>query len=781
VTLGLLGGTATVTELTPLLGGTAAVCFGLSATGVGVVVGIAVAVAVSAVVAYWLFTHSGGDSLAPAVRTTGTTPPYYIALSDGAVVRDDGTVAFFVRDQPEMMPLAGTDWVTATRKSAINRAGELSILTPKNPEGSIWFRERSDRRYIAVYQMGSWVAAISIDNDGRTYLEIPTGTGQPSSDSHIRGDMAVLNAGKNPHHHHMFKDVTIDPPVTGWKAFVPGDDYGLALADDGRVFCVGTTKDNLGDLHGRYTKVTTGVHHGRFENDRYAIGIRMDDGGLDFAGDDPNHINDDIKKAQLDHIIDVAAGPDRALALTSHGQIVVLGEEHGWDPSNPLPPPTTYRSYSAVSASVLPSNKCIFVLGEEPGQHVHITGKLVPGQPLPLAPESRVSRDLATLLPGSTMTYFTGGTRIESATGKSLWATDTETDRLHLPGTSGPIPATHVVEAPCSSIILDESTPDTTRVLDATTHELLITLHNHSDRDQHRHTASQTTAAPARTRGTAPIIQDLKMSPSWVVWAANHYTSTDATEFGSYEAEWTVPEKPKVVDTRLDEHSKHTQSCCFSSVQTYTQDGKSGGIFQPVLAYNWAQKFGQPKGQEDYNPRWSAWIYDYNPDTKKVKSDRTPDDHVISPTRITDLQSGDKIRAVITYDGKDWTASLTHTRPGISPQTVSLTRQRTVLDPKNVDTEVVYEAYLKQQFINRTTMIMQTHDDKYFMGNLKFDPIIMKDRNGKVILNEFRAYANKPWWDHRSECPNIGVGIASIPNPLTGGSLYYVVDLKTVG
>jgi len=731
-----------------------------------------VAVGVGAVVAYWLFTHHGGDSLAPAVMTTGTSPPYYVALSDGAVVRDDGTVAFFVRDHPEMMPLTGTDWVSATRKSAINRAGELSILTQKKPEGPIWFKERPARRYIAVYQTGSWVAAISIDADGNTHLEIPTAPGQPSTDSPIRKDLASLNAGKNPHHHHMFKDVTIDPPVTGWKAFVPGDDYGLALADDGRVFCVGTTKDNLGDLHGRYTKVTTGVRKGYVENDRYAIGIRMDDGGLDFAGDDPNHINDDIKKAHLDHVIDIAAGPDRALALTSHGQLVVLGEEHGWDPVNPLPPPSDDRSYSAVSASVLPSNKCIFVLGEEPGQHVHITGKLVSGQPLPLAPESRVSRDLAMLQPGSTMTYFAAGTRIESTTGKSIWTADAETPHHLIPG-QGEIPSTHVIEVPCSSIIVDEAKPDTTIIKNALDiSETLLTIHNHGRSVAVHPTRAE--PAPRRsvaTRSADPTILDVQGSPSWVVWAANHYTSTDSTVFGSYEAEWTVPDKPKVVETKLGDYSKHTQSCCFSSVQTYTQDGKSGGIFQPVLAYNWAQN------TTDYNPGWSAWVFDYNRNIEKG---------AISPARITDLQPGDKIRAVITYDGNDWSASLTRTRSGVPPQTVSLTRQHASLSAKNVDTEVVYEAYLKKTYAGSASgegliLKMGTHKETYFMGNLKFDPIVMKDRNGKVISNEFRAYANKEWWDHKSECPHIGIDITSVPNPLSGGSLWYVIDLKTVG
>jgi hypothetical protein len=108
------------------------------------------------------------------------------------------------------------------------------------------------------------------------------------------------------------------------------------------------------------------------------------------------------------------------------------------------------------------------------------------------------------------------------------------------------------------------------------------------------------------------------------------------------------------------------------------------------------------------------------------------------------------------------------------------------LSAKNVDTEVVYEAYLKgtwgpSALGKGLSLKMGTHKDTYFMGNLKFEPVVMKDRNGKVIPNEFHAYANKEWWDHKAECPNIGVDITSIPNPLTGGSLWYVIDLKTVG
>jgi hypothetical protein len=371
-----LGGTAAVlTELTPLLGGAAAVCCGLSATGVGVVVGIAVgvtvAVAVAGLLTYYYFAPGGADRTAPMVIPTGRDSPRYIRLSDGAVVREDGTVTF-VGIPPLPKPLPGTDWVSATRESAINRGGELWMLTP-SLGGAEWVKYPSDRRYIAVSQTDSWVAAISMDPDGTTSLEIPTAPGQPAADAHIRSDVAALNAGKNPHHHHHWgTDTTIDPPIPGWKSVVAGTDYGLALTTDGRVFGFGTNKDKPANLPGRYSHITTSTHNGRLENDRYSLGIRLDDGGIDFAGDDPNHIKDDIKKAHLDHVIDVAAGPERAIAITAHGQLRVFGNNKGWDTHYPLPTDKD-RTYSAVSAFTPHDAPSVFILGEEAGTQPHVT------------------------------------------------------------------------------------------------------------------------------------------------------------------------------------------------------------------------------------------------------------------------------------------------------------------------------------------------------------------------------------------------------------------------
>jgi hypothetical protein len=354
----LLGGAAAVTEATPLLGGAAAVCLGLSATGVGVVVGVAVAVIVAGVLAYYYFS---ADDLAPVFLTTGASPPhYYISVSDGTTVWNDGSVTFPL--DPTTPPPPGTDWVQATRKAALTRTGALWML---NHLGTTWEKYPTDHRYTAIAQTGSWVAAIATEPDGGTYLEIPTGPGQPAADSHIRSDVAALNAGKNPHHHHWGTDTTIDPPIPGWKCFVPGTDYGLALTTDGRVFGVGTNKDHQADLNGRYTKISTAVHNGRLENDRYSLGIRSTDGGIDFTGDDPNHIKDDIKTANLDHVIAIAAGPDRAIAITRHGGVVVFGNNAAWAGTPPSQPTT--GPYSSVTASVLPAGKSVFLASVETG------------------------------------------------------------------------------------------------------------------------------------------------------------------------------------------------------------------------------------------------------------------------------------------------------------------------------------------------------------------------------------------------------------------------------
>jgi hypothetical protein len=370
ITAYLLGGPAVITEAAALLGGAAAVCFGLSATGVGVVVGIAVAVVVAVVLVYYCFS---ADDTAALFLTTYTESPHYLAVSDGTVVWDNGTVTFPL--DPTTPPPPGSDWVQATRKAAINTNGELWML---NAKGTAWVKHPTAQRYLTIAQSDKWVTAVAVNDKGQTTLEIPTGKDQPAEDSAIRKDLQTLNAGKNPH----ADNKVITPPVPGWKSFVPGTDYGLALTTDGRVFGVGTAKDNQFSLKGRYTKIATATQAGWFENDRYSLGIRVDDGSIDFAGDDPNHIKDDIKKAHLDHVIDIAAGPDRALALTSHGGIKISGKDN-W--VGDTPPPQQHRDgpYTSVSASIRPSGKCVFLASVETGTDTFIPSNEPAWSPTP--------------------------------------------------------------------------------------------------------------------------------------------------------------------------------------------------------------------------------------------------------------------------------------------------------------------------------------------------------------------------------------------------------------
>jgi len=205
--------------------------------------------------------------------------------------------------------------------------------------------------------------------------------------------------------------------------------------------------------------------------------------------------------------------------------------------------------------------------------------------------------------------------------------------------------------------------------------------------------------------------------------------------------------------------SKNTQSCFFNSLESYDSSGRSGGILQPVLAYNWVQKYNPDRTKADYNEGWSAWIYDLRNQQRAVSS------------KITDVSPGDTIKGKITYDGSSWKADLTRTKKSDGTSTpISLTKIYAQLDARNVDTEVVYEAYLKA---NPLTEKSSTHEEKYFLSNAKFDPIVLKDIKGNVISNAFGAYANKEWWDYKStQCPHIGVDVNSFV-------WFYSVDLKT--
>ncbi len=164
----------------------------------------------------------------------------------------------------------------------------------------------------------------------------------------------MLNNGRDPQN----KGAGIDPAVPGWKEFIPGTEYGLALTTDGRVFCVGEESSSCG-LHGRYTHVAT-------SEDRNIVGIRMNDGGIDFAGKNANGIKNDITEAGLTGVRDIAAGPDRAVAITSGGGVWSFGNYNkDWDPYYISQRNSLTGDYTSISVAHI-NKDTIFVAFKNP-------------------------------------------------------------------------------------------------------------------------------------------------------------------------------------------------------------------------------------------------------------------------------------------------------------------------------------------------------------------------------------------------------------------------------
>jgi hypothetical protein len=347
---------AVATETTALIssGGTAAA--GLSATGIGalVVVGILVVVGMTLLI-LWLsgcfdtinayFNIVSGSS----IRTN----------NDGTVVFKDGTVRFEAEPHPSALPNTGSQWIGATRTTAITEDGKLWFF---NTDSKAWENYLSDHTYNAVSVSRSWVGTVSKDKTGKTYLEIPEGPNQPDPNSDIGKGIAALNEGKDPLH----GDAVINPPIPGWKEFKPGTDYGIAMTTDGRAYGVGNNKDGQCDLPNRYTKIVTAVDPGNFNDCRYSLGIRSDNGAIDFAGDDPSSIKDDIETAKLNNVRDIAAGPDRAIAITNDGGAWTFGENGNWHPVYKNPRNSLTGQYIAISVAQLNDDQFTFVASKNP-------------------------------------------------------------------------------------------------------------------------------------------------------------------------------------------------------------------------------------------------------------------------------------------------------------------------------------------------------------------------------------------------------------------------------
>jgi hypothetical protein len=342
-------------------------CWGAVVTGetIGLITGAAVGLSVAACAAigvavflvllvicllvWYCCLYDPGPAAYFAVYSDQPDTKIAVHNTDGAIVYDDGSVAFLVDPVPPPLPVGGGPWVQATRTAAINKKGELWVL-----DNTEWTKYASGYTYTGVATSGSWFSTVAVDAYGTSHLEIPTvGSAQPAKGTAIQHDVDLLNAGIDPKTNNH-----ITPEVFGWKEFVPGVEtswygpYGLALSTDGRIFCVGSNRDGQCDLPGRYTHVATSIDVGWFSSSPYSIGIRASDGGLDFAGDNWFAIKDDITTAGLTNIADIAAGPDRAIARTKDGGLWVFGETSGWHKQYSGPANNRAGNYTTISAAL---------------------------------------------------------------------------------------------------------------------------------------------------------------------------------------------------------------------------------------------------------------------------------------------------------------------------------------------------------------------------------------------------------------------------------------------
>lgn len=347
----------------------------------GVAVGVVVFLAVLGVlVIVWALWHVVSGPSTSAYFQIAPDPPSKTALhnTDGVIVYDDGAVQFMVPPLPPLPPTTGSRWVAATRTASLTQNGELWVLN----DNQQWSKYPSASTYTALAASGSWFATITTNAAGTTYLEIPDGPAQPTNNAKIRSDVSMLNKGIDP-----ATSKKIDPPVPGWKEFVPGVEttwegpYGLALATDGRVFGVGSNRDGQCNLPGRYTHVATSISVGRFSASVYSLGIRASDGGLDFAGDNWFSIKDAITSARLTNVRDVAAGPDRAIAITQAGGTWVLGKNTDWHSTFTGPSNTKSGSYTSISSTLPTDEGNVGVFIATTGPETQETGRAITRTP----------------------------------------------------------------------------------------------------------------------------------------------------------------------------------------------------------------------------------------------------------------------------------------------------------------------------------------------------------------------------------------------------------------
>ena len=719
---------------------------------------------------------SGRDPSRMEIKVVDPGPPSVVSVTDGAVVRADGNVTFLTDPTYDAIsPLpAGHRWVAATRQGAIDETGALWVRPPPLPIGplnpdffdlycvsghSCTYRWRkalslspSADKYIAVSSThgNPRIFTVKVNSQGQSILEV----GQCAVfggvewcwglDEKIKTDTSALNAGRDPKR----GNARIDPPIPGWQSFIAGYDYGLAVSSDGRVFGVGNTADGQNQLRGRYTDVATATYVGTFIKNRYSLGV-TEGGTIDFAGDDPNHIRSDIQAANLTNVRMVAAGPDRALALTTHGRIYTFGETTLW-PSEYASFATTDGSRTSIAAAPLPlpddailsRPNCMFVVGLTPGTRGTVKGPLhlVPPAEFPTA---AVDPAIQATLYGTTIEHFpTGYTRISSPNSGDVWVNDNEAPRAFTPGPHHEVPATHVIEIPDDSQIVDTSDSSydvydkfKTKIFSAVSHE------------------------PPRQTGNAPTLRCSNtlcdpagyLAHSWMAFASAPILPL--TMLGEFSTQITVPAKPTVTLTEeqnMDWHYSHAfaifPSLSLKNIFVFSE----GGIFQPVLEFNWKDKHTRVTN-ENLN-EYSIAVWDLKKKTDNLHS-----------VRRYGLSPGDVVQATIKWVNDEdnrptWFGEIY----SLNNPSVRASLKATKFTATDVCIDTTLEGYI--EVLNTTDLetIKKLRCSAGLPGEIKFHHIFVQDfRNGQNITPMFSSQVNRNDWNE-TQFPELKV---SIPQP----------------
>jgi hypothetical protein len=496
-------------------------------------------------------------------------------------------------------------------------------------------------------------------------------------------------------------------------------------------------------------------------SDGFSLGLSPD-GTIYAAGNDSDH--QVSGKPAGTGFIAIGAGESTAVAINDTGTIVL------WGRSLPGTPTPTGPGFTDIALGP----DWGFAI-KEAGPKLTVTGPLSPGQPVDCVEQSRIGAENLIIPYGSTIEHTDHDvTRIIRPDGSEVgWANDQEAEEIWMPG-RGNITATWVhMDIPNGSLInqLDEKTTKTT---DANGNPVLTVIDlkggnsnpAHINKAQQRASNSDAATVQHEERNVK-IVPKTGIAPGWIEWASQRYTSSTSNFFKRYKAEWKVPAEPADRSKESPTLSQNTEMTIFTSVESYDSNGNSGGIFQPILTWNWI--YGGNVGY--YRDQWSAAICDHNNAKGTAYSSKI----------LTGINKDDIVEGKIEYDNKNgkWTSTITikdKNWPYNVKDFATLERQYADFEPGNVDLETVVEAYL---LANGFTGLSSTHESKYMFSNVKFENIEIKDQSNNDIAKNFWPYMNEEWEDYRSgnhtkpiQCPNLNVKIVQ-------GWLNYDIILKT--